>query len=321
MATLTFGRMSRTLKITLIVPAVIVLAGFLAIQAVQQRRSAERSDRQFSEDINLALRRTAHRLLSIAGNRTSAIPPVQRIEGNTWLVRLEQNFDYDSLPPLLHEAFLLHGIAGKYNVTVLDCRNNDLMLGYMADSHLLSADVACGGRDQTAGCYNLSVTFPNRQAGRPEETGLWILFALVCLFLPAYSVFRSFNKLKNKTLELAPAAVGTSNIFDPTQRTLVFGQSSLFVANQKLVTKGKQKDLTYRETKLLWFFCLNINKLLERDIILKAVWEDEGILVGRSVDVFVSRLRKLLKDDDSLRIVNVHGVGYRLETVAPSKIT
>lgn len=319
LATLTFGRMSRTLKISLVVPVFIAAAGLLALQAVQQQRSAALSDRRFSEGVNLALRRTAHHLLTIAGNRTGAIPPVERIENNTWLVRLEQNFEYDSLPAVLYEAFLLHGITGEYNVTVLDCRNNDLMLGYMADSQTLSTDVSCGGRDQTAGCYNLSVTFPNRQAGRPEETGLWILFALVCLFLPAYSIFRSFNKLKNNTLELAPA--DTSNIFDPTQRTIIFGQSSLHVANQKLLTKGKQNDLTYRETKLLRFFCLNINKILERDIILKAVWEDEGILVGRSVDVFVSRLRKLLKDDESVKIVNIHGVGYRLEVAARSKMT
>jgi DNA-binding response OmpR family regulator len=52
---------------------------------------------------------------------------------------------------------------------------------------------------------------------------------------------------------------------------------------------------------------------VKRDLILKSVWEDNGYFVARSLDVFISRLRKYLKPDDSLRIVNVHGVGYKLE--------
>lgn len=302
-AALTFGRMSRTMKISLIVPALIVLAGLLAIQATQHKRIAGLSERQFSENVNLALRRTAHRLLALAGDRTSAIPPVEHTENNTWLVRLERNFEYDSLPSILREAFLLHGIEGEYQVTVLDCRNNDLMLGYLANSQTAGADVPCGGRDQTAGCYNLSVTFPGRQAGDTGAGMLWIFFALVSLSFPLYAVFRLFKTRENSTLQLNPSM----------SDALFFGQSSLYVDNQKLVTKGRQKELTYRETKLLRLFCQNINQLLERELILKTVWEDEGIMVGRSVDVFVSRLRKLLRDDETVKIANVHGVGYRLE--------
>jgi DNA-binding response OmpR family regulator len=56
--------------------------------------------------------------------------------------------------------------------------------------------------------------------------------------------------------------------------------------------------------------------VLERNFIIENVWADEGVLVGRSVDMFVSRLRKLLRDDPSIKLVAVHGVGYRME-VAP----
>jgi two-component system, OmpR family, response regulator len=95
--------------------------------------------------------------------------------------------------------------------------------------------------------------------------------------------------------------------------TILFGNSAFDTVNQSLITEGQKTDLTYREAKLLKFFCQHKNKLLERDFILKAVWEDEGIIVGRSVDVFVSRLRKLLKDNPSVKISNVHSVGYRFE--------
>ena len=98
--------------------------------------------------------------------------------------------------------------------------------------------------------------------------------------------------------------------------TIHFGNSTFDTINQCLCTEGTRTELTYREAKLLKLFCQNRNKLLERDFITKAVWEDEGIIVGRSVDVFISRLRKLLKDNPSVKISNIHSVGYRFETTA-----
>ena len=72
-------------------------------------------------------------------------------------------------------------------------------------------------------------------------------------------------------------------------------------------------ELTFREAKLLRLFASNPGELLERDQILQQVWEDEGVQVTRSVDVFISRLRKKLVADPSVGIVAVHGVGYKLE--------
>ncbi len=92
-----------------------------------------------------------------------------------------------------------------------------------------------------------------------------------------------------------------------------FGNSVLNIANLSLNTEGVETQLTFRESKLLQLFCQHKNKLLERDFILKSVWGDEVIIVGRSIDVFVSRLRKLLKDNPSVKITNVHSVGYRFD--------
>jgi DNA-binding response OmpR family regulator len=84
-------------------------------------------------------------------------------------------------------------------------------------------------------------------------------------------------------------------------------------ARQQLRSVKKTVDLTNKETKLLKLFCQNIDSIIPRDVIQKAIWEDEGYFVGRSMDVFISRLRKLLKDDPAIQITNVHGVGYKLE--------
>ena len=98
---------------------------------------------------------------------------------------------------------------------------------------------------------------------------------------------------------------------DTEQNILSFGNSILDFSNQTLNIGNQEEKLTYREVKLLRLLCLHPNKLLERDFILKEVWEDEGVFVGRSLDVFISRLRKLLKNDSKIQISNVHGIGYK----------
>lgn len=92
-----------------------------------------------------------------------------------------------------------------------------------------------------------------------------------------------------------------------------FGQSHLDYANLVLSVKGQKQTLTQKEADVLRLLGLSYNNLVKRDTILKTVWEDNGYFVARSMDVFISKLRKYLKPDDSLRIVNIHGVGYKLE--------
>jgi two-component system OmpR family response regulator len=91
------------------------------------------------------------------------------------------------------------------------------------------------------------------------------------------------------------------------------GETICNFSTQQITFQGQTSELTHKESVLLKLFCQHQNKVLNRDVIQKAIWEDEGYFVGRSMDVFISRLRKLLKPDPSLAIVNVHGVGYKLE--------
>lgn len=74
--------------------------------------------------------------------------------------------------------------------------------------------------------------------------------------------------------------------------------------------ENSQKTLTYKEAELLKFFVQNSNRVLKRDDILNAVWGDDDYFNGRSMDVFISRLRGYLKEDDQISIKNVHGVGF-----------
>jgi len=71
--------------------------------------------------------------------------------------------------------------------------------------------------------------------------------------------------------------------------------------------------LTRKESDLLWFLSLNRNQLLTREFVLKKVWGSDDYFIGRSMDVFITKLRKHLKRDPDLAITNVHGVGFRFE--------
>ena len=90
------------------------------------------------------------------------------------------------------------------------------------------------------------------------------------------------------------------------------GKYEFDYSKQTLRIDGRQQKLTTKEADLLRLLCLNMNDTLERDVALKTVWEDDSYFTSRSMDVFISKLRKYLQDDDSVAILNVHGKGFRL---------
>jgi DNA-binding response OmpR family regulator len=78
---------------------------------------------------------------------------------------------------------------------------------------------------------------------------------------------------------------------------------------------GKTQTLSPKENELLKMLCEHMNDLLPREQALKKIWGSDTYFNGRSMDVYIAKLRKYLKDDDTIEIVNIHGNGFRL--VAP----
>ena len=89
------------------------------------------------------------------------------------------------------------------------------------------------------------------------------------------------------------------------------GEFQFFFDDLVLEINDQRKTLTYKEAELLRYFCENPNKVLSRSDILKNVWGSDDYYLGRSLDVFISRLRKYLKEDSSIKIINLHGIGFR----------
>ncbi len=90
------------------------------------------------------------------------------------------------------------------------------------------------------------------------------------------------------------------------------GDSRLDYKNHRLYVKGVEVKLTTKENELLRLFFEKKNQILERELALKHVWQDDSYFTARSMDVFISKIRKYLKDDDRLQILNIHGQGYKL---------
>ena len=90
------------------------------------------------------------------------------------------------------------------------------------------------------------------------------------------------------------------------------GKFTFDTQKQILATAEKQTKLTTKESELLGLLCAHANEILQRDFALKTIWIDDNYFNARSMDVYITKLRKHLKDDPSIEINNVHGKGYRL---------
>lgn len=95
--------------------------------------------------------------------------------------------------------------------------------------------------------------------------------------------------------------------------SFALGQFIFDYANLTLSNSDSQIKLTSREAEVLRLLCANRNRVLKREEILKSVWGDDDYFLGRSLDVFISKLRKYLKEDPGIQIQNYHGVGFKLE--------
>lgn len=97
-----------------------------------------------------------------------------------------------------------------------------------------------------------------------------------------------------------------------TSETLTIGAYTFDFPKQQLHFENKLQQLTHREAHLLFHLIKNKNKVLDRSLILKKLWGNDDFFSARSMDVFISKLRKKLQHDESIQIINVRGFGYKL---------
>lgn len=122
-------------------------------------------------------------------------------------------------------------------------------------------------------------------------------FSMEELTLRIEAILRRVNGKKNK------------------ERTVYkIGKFTFDTQKQILSTEEGQTKLTTKESELLSLLCAHANEILQRDYALKTIWIDDNYFNARSMDVYITKLRKHLKEDDSIEIINIHGKGYKLIT-------
>lgn len=276
-------------------PVVLVL--LMALSADLHAGDPETTGK--AQSINLALRQTADKLLRISGDSSSRIPAIENSAVNVFRVYLHRDFEYDQLPGILNSSLEQLGIADPYEVAVRNCENDILDLGFHKKQIVQDSIAPCAGREEPEGCHYIEVTFFPGDGNRSSIAATSI-FLLLGLIVSAGAILK-FRKDRNSSTQMTG------------EEWLIFGNSKVHAHRQSLEVNGSRSELTYREAKLLRLFVQHRNEVLERDVIMRQVWEDEGVQVSRSVDMFVSRLRKKLSNDPAISISAVHGVGYKME--------
>lgn len=94
--------------------------------------------------------------------------------------------------------------------------------------------------------------------------------------------------------------------------TYQVGKFTFDARKQLLIVDDQQTKLTTKESELLALLCAHANEILQREFALKTIWVEDNYFNARSMDVYITKLRKHLKDDPSVEIINIHGKGYKL---------
>jgi len=97
-----------------------------------------------------------------------------------------------------------------------------------------------------------------------------------------------------------------------TSGLLQFGNYQLNLNRQTLMLNNNEKKLSYRETELLKFLWQHRNNIIERKKLLHAIWGNDSFFNSRNLDVYITKIRSYLKEDGSIEIITIKGVGYRL---------
>jgi len=239
--------------------------------------------------------------------------PVVKQE-NRYKLSFENNFKLNplELANVIQPIILKSKIASKYRVEVQLCDSATVVYGYEIGRHDSTDLIACARRLQPLDCYDIYFTIlenqeknssiaevlegSNHKTWQDKTTDItWGVSVAIILGLALVRTFRASGKSR-----------------DNHNHTINIGKYQFNTRTMMLSNHNSGIELTGKESDLLTLLYSNVNQTIEREKILNAVWHDDGDYIGRTLDVFISKLRKKLEDDPTIKIVNVRGIGYKL---------
>ncbi|MEJ7691838.1 helix-turn-helix domain-containing protein [Daejeonella sp.] len=254
----------------------------------------------------IAFRQVGHQILLSVNDSTSRVLPVNRSSANQYKLEFEKAFAIvpDSLVKTVNEVMQKNSIASDYVVNVFDAGSNRLVYGF-AISKTSDNIVPCLGRVLPERKYTINIIPEARSTSiMPQDKFPFFAFFLVASISGA-TYFGRRRKANPGRVHHAP---------NLRSGKISLGDYSFYPDSSLLMHKNNPVVLTPKENKLLCIFSADLNKVIDRNRLLKEGWEDEGVITQRSLDMYVSRLRKKLADDPGIKITNIHGKGYCLST-------
>jgi DNA-binding response OmpR family regulator len=189
-----------------------------------------------------------------------------------------------------------------YIVKIIDPNKEATVFGFAILNSQQTELVPCQGRRQSSQPYVVELLF------RRKTPVLYNVLKLTGLLLFAASLLFLKKPWKTKTLAEHPP---TPSLKETEELDWInLGGFRLHWGNNTLQLQDQVIELTNKEMQLLKMFALEPNTVIDRSRLLKEVWQDEGVMVSRSLDMFISKLRKKLEGDANVQLRNVHGKGY-----------
>ncbi len=272
--------------------ALLALLTVFVLTGLELMKSSPSASPMLNQQLELAVRGIGDQLLRLAGDNETPVPPVESLEGAT--LRLSFKNSLDILPDSLAELSLSkipEQLASRVMINVKEAASEKVVYAFEID-YGGEHNIPCLGRALTAGDYRIDFQFD-------QPTALASEYQLSMIGVAGFALlFFAFTGLKKETADPENEhAVGGFTI-DDDKSCLRFNSEEI--------------QLTRKELSLIIILFDNVGKLVSRDYLIEEVWSKEGVVTGRSLDMFISRLRKKLSVNPLVKITNQHGKGYML---------
>jgi len=257
----------------------------------------------------IVMRNIGHEVLLSAGDSSSRVLPVNKTADDQYQISFGNTFQFtpDSVIRIIRQAVTANNLPSDYVVNVVELGKNQVVFGFAILQTEKTSMVPCKGRKQPKARYSINITFRNTALSKVNKNYFFGAGSGLAALMLVFSGLK-INYRQNKThLNSAEGLVATSEVIS-------IGSYTFYTDDQYLEYNKEQTLLSDKESKLLYILARKPNVLVERGELQK-VWEDEGVIVSRSLDMFISKLRKKLENDPDVRLVNIHGRGYKLETL------
>lgn len=261
----------------------------------------------------VVMRLIGHEFLKQLSNDTSRVLPIEKLEGR-YRIQFENSFEFEptQLQSAVDGVMKKTNLATRYLVEVETCNENIVSYSYEFGAANSGNLKPCGGRIHPENCYMIYITLLQENMGNATEKAEVI---------PTQTLNKNKGNYSNvvwSTLGILILLGMVLLLRKKVQKTpdssdiMKIGNTFFDQRSMSLSYKSHKIDLSGKETELLLLLFKSENTTLDREFILQKIWNDEGDYVGRTLDVFVSKLRKKLESDSTVRIINIRGIGYKL---------